>query len=54
MKLFMKFAMENRVPVASKKSTYRNVISASQRSPLVKLLKLQHTTQQHGLSILSL
>ncbi len=47
MKLLTKFAMEKRVPVASKKSTYRKVISASHRSPLAKLLKLQQTTQQH-------
>ncbi len=42
MKLLMKFAMEKSVPVASKKSTYRKVMSASHRSPLLKLLKL-HT-----------
>lgn len=40
MKLLMKLAMAKRVPVASKKSTYRNVTSAIHREPLLKPLKL--------------
>lgn len=36
----MKLAMAKRVPVASKKSTYRNVTSAIHREPLLKPLKL--------------
>lgn len=46
MKLFKKLAMAKSVPVASKKSTYRNVISAIQRLPLLKLLKLHAVKTQ--------
>lgn len=40
MKLFMKLAMAKSVPVASKKSTYKNVMRAIHRLPLLNALKL--------------